>query len=382
SLTPGGSLKNAISCSWFRGRVTDLTKRIFQYHLPPNTLGQVNGPAFTGRETGGPDCSLHIRNLTLTDSGNYTRPRPLARRFSAEGRGGLRSHRAGARSTGRGAGSEPGTRPSPRPSPAMGRAGPGRLGQSPSGRRRSWPAALLGGESGRGPFDSPSFSVSPCTGSPAACIPQAGSRAGCRTTVPINSFLARMKKPDQQDWGWNGLIDVLKALTPAIHSCILLTAASILSSCLPLTQAQEVIPITRTPENPRTGQNMTLRAGGTLEKVVLCSWFRGTVTDVTKRIFVYYLPPLTQGQVNGPSYTGRETAGPDCSLHIRNLTLNDSGNYTLSKVGAVTAVGHVTIEFSVHEIHGSPLRDTTQWKGSLKQPETWKNPSTIPFQGV
>ncbi|KAF7242486.1 Carcinoembryonic antigen-related cell adhesion molecule 3 [Varanus komodoensis] len=92
---------------------------------------------------------------------------------------------------------------------------------------------------------------------------------------------------------------------------------------------------------------MTLRAGGTLEKVVLCSWFRGTVTDVTKRIFVYYLPPLTQGQVNGPSYTGRETAGPDCSLHIRNLTLNDSGNYTLSKVGAVTAVGHVTIEFSV-----------------------------------
>uniref|UniRef100_A0A8D2JCT5 Immunoglobulin V-set domain-containing protein n=1 Tax=Varanus komodoensis TaxID=61221 RepID=A0A8D2JCT5_VARKO len=133
---------------------------------------------------------------------------------------------------------------------------------------------------------------------------------------------------------------------PGVHSCILLTAASILSSCLPLTQAQEVIPITRTPENPRTGQNMTLRAGGTLEKVVLCSWFRGTVTDVTKRIFVYYLPPLTQGQVNGPSYTGRETAGPDCSLHIRNLTLNDSGNYTLSKVGAVTAVGHVTIEFS------------------------------------
>uniref|UniRef100_A0A8D2J3W4 Ig-like domain-containing protein n=1 Tax=Varanus komodoensis TaxID=61221 RepID=A0A8D2J3W4_VARKO len=132
-----------------------------------------------------------------------------------------------------------------------------------------------------------------------------------------------------------------------IHSCILLTAASILSSCLPLTQAQEVIPITRTPENPRTGQNMTLRAGGTLEKVVLCSWFRGTVTDVTKRIFVYYLPPLTQGQVNGPSYTGRETAGPDCSLHIRNLTLNDSGNYTLSKVGAVTAVGHVTIEFTM-----------------------------------
>uniref|UniRef100_A0A8D2J457 Ig-like domain-containing protein n=1 Tax=Varanus komodoensis TaxID=61221 RepID=A0A8D2J457_VARKO len=75
-----------------------------------------------------------------------------------------------------------------------------------------------------------------------------------------------------------------------------------------------------------------------------CSWFRGRITDLAKRIFVYYLPPTTLGQINGVAYTGRETGAPDCSLHIRNLTLSDSGSYTVAKEGSVTAIGHVNIE--------------------------------------
>uniref|UniRef100_A0A8D2KVI7 Immunoglobulin domain-containing protein n=1 Tax=Varanus komodoensis TaxID=61221 RepID=A0A8D2KVI7_VARKO len=126
--------------------------------------------------------------------------------------------------------------------------------------------------------------------------------------------------------------------------------SSILSSCFLLTRAQDgrpqVIPITWSPQYPTAGENVTLTPGGTLEKVVSCSWFRGTVTDVAKRILVYYVPPLTQGQVNGPSYTGRETVDLECSLHIQNLTLTDSGNYTVSKEGGVTAIGHVMIKVS------------------------------------
>uniref|UniRef100_A0A8D2J691 Ig-like domain-containing protein n=1 Tax=Varanus komodoensis TaxID=61221 RepID=A0A8D2J691_VARKO len=93
--------------------------------------------------------------------------------------------------------------------------------------------------------------------------------------------------------------------------------------------------------------------------IVSCSWFRGRITDLAKRIFVYYLPPTTLGQINGVAYTGRETGAPDCSLHIRNLTLSDSGSYTVAKEGSVTAIGHVLPKPSVSAFPGRFLIELT-----------------------
>uniref|UniRef100_A0A8D0FTR2 Ig-like domain-containing protein n=1 Tax=Strix occidentalis caurina TaxID=311401 RepID=A0A8D0FTR2_STROC len=52
-----------------RGRAR--APRIFTYFAEPD-LGQLNGSAHTGRETGAADCSMCIRQLRLNDSGAYT----------------------------------------------------------------------------------------------------------------------------------------------------------------------------------------------------------------------------------------------------------------------------------------------------------------------
>uniref|UniRef100_A0A8C3T508 Ig-like domain-containing protein n=1 Tax=Chelydra serpentina TaxID=8475 RepID=A0A8C3T508_CHESE len=59
-----------------------------------------------------------------------------------------------------------------------------------------------------------------------------------------------------------------------------------------------------------------------------CSWYRSAITDDNSRILTYY-PGPSPVQQNGPTHTGRETAGPGCALHIAGLTLSDTGNYTV-----------------------------------------------------
>ncbi|XP_061452073.1 carcinoembryonic antigen-related cell adhesion molecule 1-like isoform X2 [Rhineura floridana] len=71
TLTPEAvDLTEFASCSWYRGTIED-RKKIFTYYLVPKP-GQVNGSAFTGRETGALDCSLRITNLRANDSAIYT----------------------------------------------------------------------------------------------------------------------------------------------------------------------------------------------------------------------------------------------------------------------------------------------------------------------
>ncbi|XP_077788345.1 hemicentin-1-like isoform X6 [Podarcis muralis] len=63
-------LKNLSNCKWYRGAV-EVKNTIITYFLAP-VIGQENGDAHTGRETGRPDCSLYITNLKPDDSGTYS----------------------------------------------------------------------------------------------------------------------------------------------------------------------------------------------------------------------------------------------------------------------------------------------------------------------
>ncbi|XP_067172952.1 carcinoembryonic antigen-related cell adhesion molecule 6-like isoform X2 [Apteryx mantelli] len=66
---------NFVLCVWYRALDTVQSSEIFSYLPSPDGSGnatQIDGPAATGRESGGPGCSLRIRDLRATDAGPYT----------------------------------------------------------------------------------------------------------------------------------------------------------------------------------------------------------------------------------------------------------------------------------------------------------------------
>ncbi|XP_063168410.1 carcinoembryonic antigen-related cell adhesion molecule 3-like [Candoia aspera] len=123
-------------------------------------------------------------------------------------------------------------------------------------------------------------------------------------------------------------------------------AASILSSCLLLTQAQVTkynIPVFMNPSNAIEGQRINLTLGYAPATFFLCNWYRGAESK-ENLIVTVYLPPLS-GNVFGPAYTGREIPDPNCSLLIGNLNYDDSGTYIVTKDGAsVYGRGETSIE--------------------------------------
>uniref|UniRef100_A0A674J6X5 Ig-like domain-containing protein n=1 Tax=Terrapene triunguis TaxID=2587831 RepID=A0A674J6X5_9SAUR len=101
--------------------------------------------------------------------------------------------------------------------------------------------------------------------------------------------------------------------------------------------AQTTVPIVLTPRSPEVGGDVSLAPQNLPQDVLVCSWYRSATTHESSRILTYYPPPAPD-QIPGPAHTGRETAGPGCTLHIAGLTLSDTGNYT---VLIQTRLGHV-----------------------------------------
>uniref|UniRef100_A0A674J7B3 Ig-like domain-containing protein n=1 Tax=Terrapene triunguis TaxID=2587831 RepID=A0A674J7B3_9SAUR len=89
------------------------------------------------------------------------------------------------------------------------------------------------------------------------------------------------------------------------------------------------MPIVLTPRSPEVGGDVSLAPQNLPQDVLVCSWYRSATTHESSRILTYYPPPAPD-QIPGPAHTGRETAGPGCTLHIAGLTLSDTGNYTTS----------------------------------------------------
>ncbi|XP_013930527.1 PREDICTED: carcinoembryonic antigen-related cell adhesion molecule 1-like [Thamnophis sirtalis] len=121
----------------------------------------------------------------------------------------------------------------------------------------------------------------------------------------------------------------------------------ILGSNLLSAQAQATkynLPVFMNPSNAIEGQGINLTVRSAPAAFFICNWYRGGSDSKRNLIVTLYLPPLS-GYDFGPAYTGRETPGPNCSLHIENLSQDDSGTYTVTQDGSsVHGRGDISME--------------------------------------
>uniref|UniRef100_A0A8C3XTJ8 Ig-like domain-containing protein n=1 Tax=Chelydra serpentina TaxID=8475 RepID=A0A8C3XTJ8_CHESE len=125
-------------------------------------------------------------------------------------------------------------------------------------------------------------------------------------------------------------------------------AASVLGSCLQPAPAQAPVTIVLTTPSPVVGGGVSLAPEPATQDFTSCSWYRSAITDDNSRILTYY-PGPSPVQQNGPTHTGRETAGPGCALHIAGLTLSDTGNYTVRIDSPTSPVPSTTVYLRVSE---------------------------------
>ncbi|XP_069314627.1 carcinoembryonic antigen-related cell adhesion molecule 6-like isoform X3 [Eulemur rufifrons] len=100
------------------------------------------------------------------------------------------------------------------------------------------------------------------------------------------------------------------------------------------------------PPSAVEGKDVLLLVHSLPQNIYGYNWYRGDKVDSSYRIVSY----ITGTQVNttGPAYSGRETIYPNGSLLFQNVTLNDTGHYTLHLIKADLQNEEVTGQIRVY----------------------------------
>ncbi|KAH0631663.1 hypothetical protein JD844_006109 [Phrynosoma platyrhinos] len=330
TLTPEG-MTGMTSCTWYRGNEKG-SAPIMTYKLPPVSVIEKN-VSYSGRESVGKDCSLHISNLTPNDSAVYT---IKATRMEPEGKKAkglsvmvigvllllLRQQRL-----------KPKLRRLPLRDGCLRRAEE-EVKRLPQGRK-----------------------VFP---------KQEVHQLMDFGDVPVGIGLLLELK-------------VFPSNCLLVHLFLLLLG-HILSSCFSPTAAQNfTILVSAEPWFPVIGTNVTLMPRGGMENFTTCSWYRWDISELNQ-ILVYELPPSTAKVQYMKAYTGRETVRPDCSLHIRNVSVTDITYFLILKNSTDHAeVGHVflvvTGEQRTHHLNPEHCQHS-KWEEHQPVPST----AQFPFQ--
>ncbi|XP_045631446.1 carcinoembryonic antigen-related cell adhesion molecule 1-like [Ursus americanus] len=118
----------------------------------------------------------------------------------------------------------------------------------------------------------------------------------------------------------------------------LLLAVSLLTFWNPPTTAQ--VTVESVPPNAAEGKDVLLRVQSRPGDPLGYNWFRGNTVAPSRQIVSYAVD--TKVATPGPAHSGRETIYPNGSLLFQNITLKDTGYYTLLIVRRDGQVEEVT----------------------------------------
>ncbi|CAM5176764.1 unnamed protein product [Eretmochelys imbricata] len=354
SLAPQNPPQDLVVCSWYRSATTDASSRILTYYPGPAPV-QNNDLAHTGRETAGPDCALHIAGLRLSDTGKYTVD--IQSRTSP----GLGTVHLPISASVLGSCLQPAPAQTPLtivltpPSPAVG----GGVSLAPQNPPQDFTSCIWYRSA---TTDASSRILTYYPGTPPVQTNDS-AHTGRETAGPDCALhIAGLRLNDTGSY----TVDIQSPTSPGLRRVHLPVSASVLGSCLQPARAQTPVTIVLTPPSPAVGGGVSLALQPAPQDLLSCSWYRSATTDPSSRILTY-IPGPPPVQTNDSAHTGRETAGPDCALHIAGLRLNDTGSYTVD-IQSPTSPGLTT---TVH------LPITASVLGSCLQPAPAQTPVTI-----
>ncbi|XP_054423610.1 carcinoembryonic antigen-related cell adhesion molecule 1 isoform X2 [Pteronotus mesoamericanus] len=148
----------------------------------------------------------------------------------------------------------------------------------------------------------------------------------------------------------------------------LLLAGSLFTFWSPPTTAQ--FTIESVPPDAAEGKDVLLLVHNLPEDLGKYEWFRAENVDTSKQIASYRID--NQETTRGPAYSGRETIYPNGTLLLQNVTLKDTGYYTLQIITKHLSTLRATGQLRVYpELHKPSITSNNS------EPQEHKDPAML-----
>ncbi|XP_030069219.1 carcinoembryonic antigen-related cell adhesion molecule 1 [Microcaecilia unicolor] len=106
------------------------------------------------------------------------------------------------------------------------------------------------------------------------------------------------------------------------------------------------------PKTPVVRENVLLSVSGVTENIMFFSWYRGEGINTATQMLIYVSAATPPEQTYSP-YKGRVRGFPNGSMEISEITIQDSGTYTL-EIQTDKGIEQAAVIIVVYEILGKP----------------------------